>query len=56
MSDQLDIASHKGTYSVFFEDDALGRLGADVPEDAHFVLDAKVARLYAEPLAPVLAE
>jgi len=53
--DRLDITSHKGIYSVFFEDNAFSRLGADVPGDAHFIVDAKVARLYAEPLAPVLA-
>lgn len=54
MSERLDIQSHKGVYSVFF--------GSQLPDSArqlmegqpHFLIDANVARLYADPLRPIL--
>ncbi len=54
MSDELVIQSHRGRYAVAFDDDALARLDADVPSGAHFVVDARVASLYARDLANVL--
>lgn len=50
----LDIQSHAGPYTVLFEDEALAKLSASVPEGAHFVVDERVARLYSGELAGVL--
>ena len=55
MSDTLTIQSHKGPYAVHFEEDALERLDADVPANAHFIVDSYVADLYADRLRNVLA-
>ena len=55
MSDTLTIQSHKGPYTVHFGDDAVAALNAAPPENAHFIVDANVARLYANELSAVLA-
>jgi 3-dehydroquinate synthase len=55
VSDVLTIQSHRGPYEVQFDDNALARLDADVPANAHFLIDDKVARLYAGELANVVA-
>lgn len=48
------IQSHIGPYSAHFDDDAPDRLNADVPADAHFLIDERVAALYGDRLANVL--
>lgn len=54
MSERLDIQSHKGIYSVFFDNQLLTNAGALLEGQPHFLIDANVARLYAEQLRPVL--
>lgn len=55
LSDPLVIQSHGGPYTVVFDDDGLARVDAAVPEGAHFIVDQRVAELYAVALANVLA-
>lgn len=55
MSDGMVIQSHKGPYKVHFDEEALERLNAAIPEGAHFVIDSQVAQLYGERLRAVLA-
>lgn len=55
VSDNMVIQSHKGPYTVAFVEDALERLNAAVPADAHFIIDSRVAELYGESMANVLA-
>lgn len=50
----LEIHSHAGLYKALFENDAFARLKAQSSSNVHFLVDAKVARLYASELAPVL--
>ena len=54
MSETLTIQSHKGPYTVHFEDDALAGLDRAVPENAHFIIDDRVAELYGAQMAAVL--
>lgn len=54
MSERLDIQSHKGVYSVFFENQLLANIGQLLEGQPHFLVDANVARLYADQLRPVL--
>ncbi|MEK7862885.1 MAG: 3-dehydroquinate synthase, partial [Chloroflexota bacterium] len=49
------IQSHRGPYTVDFDDDALAHLDADVPAGAHFLVDARVAELHGADLRRVLA-
>lgn len=55
MSESMTIASHKGPYHVRFDEQGLERLNADVPADAHFIIDARVAELYRERMGAILA-
>ncbi len=55
MSENLVIQSHKGPYSVVFDNESLANLNSAVPDSAHFIIDEKVARLYADELNNVLA-
>ena len=55
MSETLVIQSHRGPYEVHFDDAALERLNGDVPNNAHFLIDDRVAKLYERDLANVLA-
>ena len=54
MSDAMHIRSHTGSYEARFDDDAIASLNAAVPENAHFIIDERVATLYADALANVL--
>lgn len=54
MSDNLTIQSHKGPYVVHFAEDALAHLDSGIPENAHFIIDARVAELYGSQMANVL--
>jgi 3-dehydroquinate synthase len=49
VSETLTVQSHTGPYTVDFDDRAI-----EPVENAHFVIDERVAQLYAEPLAAVL--
>ncbi len=55
MSDRLVIASHKGPYEVVFQDDALAALDGAPPDNAHFLIDRRIARLYEDEMADVLS-
>ena len=54
MSENLEIQSHKGTYSVFIDSKWLENLATISLEGMHFLVDSKVAVLYAKQLAPIL--
>ena len=51
----LVIASHKGPYAVEFRADPFTELSALAASGAHFLVDARVAELYARELGAVLA-
>ena len=46
VSDPLVIQSHRGQYAVTFDEGALARLGASPPQNAHFIVDARVLELH----------
>ena len=50
----LSIESHKGTYKVLFDDNALDRLNSDIKEDSHVIIDSRVAGLYGAQLSRVI--
>jgi 3-dehydroquinate synthase len=54
VSDALSIQSHKGPYSVFFDQTALANLNDGVIENVHFLIDQHVADLYADQMKNVL--
>lgn len=54
MSEQLNIQSHKGVYSVYFDNQLLYNAGQLLVGEPHFLIDANVARLYADPLRSIL--
>lgn len=54
MPDGLVIQSHKGSYSVAFEDDLLDQCQRLLEGQPHFLIDANVARLYAKALGPIV--
>jgi 3-dehydroquinate synthase len=55
VSETLVVRSHKGPYTVFFDDQPQARLNVPVLPRVHFIIDAKVAGLYAGDLHQVLA-
>lgn len=55
MFELLTIQSHIGPYTVTFDENALEHLNAAIPGSVHFIVDEKVARLYASKLSNVLA-
>lgn len=54
MSEALVIQSHRGPYTVHFMQAALRQLANEPTEQRHFIVDANVATLYREDLAPIL--
>jgi 3-dehydroquinate synthase len=50
VSDSFVVQSHRGPYTVLFDDDALARLCASPPANAHFIVDARVEELHPEAL------
>jgi 3-dehydroquinate synthase len=54
-TDPIEIASHKGSYTAYFDDDAFERLNTDVPTNAHFIIDSTIADLYPDQLSNVLS-
>ena len=55
MSETMVIQSHKGPYTVYFNENALAELNQNVPDNAHFIIDARVAELYKDDMANILA-
>lgn len=53
--DRLAIRSHKGLYEVLFDPRGIEALDAAPPANAHLLIDARVAELYAPRLKNVLA-
>lgn len=51
----LRIQSHKGPYTVEFDGHALARLSDSPPSGMHFVVDSRVAELYAVEMRGILA-
>lgn len=51
----LIVQSHAGPYTVVFDEHAFVHLYKTVSANAHFVIDARVAKLYADDLENVLA-
>ena len=54
MSDIMEVQSHKGIYTVDFDDECIERFSAYDLETTHFIVDRKVAQLYSEQLQTVL--
>lgn len=54
MPEAMEIQSHKGPYRVAFNDDLIANAGQLAADGIHALVDAKIARLYAEPLAAIL--
>lgn len=55
MSNQMTIQSQRGPYSVQFDEFALSKLNANLPENAHYIIDENVAKLYAREMDHVLS-
>lgn len=56
VSDRILVRSHRGTYSVEFDDQGLERVAATAQENTHVLVDRRVAQLHAGDLAPLLAK
>lgn len=54
VSEPLVIQSHRGPYSVYFDEDSLLHVPEMVSSKAHYVIDSKVADLYQSGLRAVL--
>ena len=54
MYELMEIKSHKGTYTVDFDDACIERFAEWDLDKTHFIVDRKVAQLYPELLQPVL--
>ena len=54
MSELMEIKSHKGTYTVDFDDACIERFAEWDLDKTHFIVDRKVAQLYLEQLQTVL--
>jgi 3-dehydroquinate synthase len=55
VSEPLVIQSHRGPYSVHFEEEPFLRVPKAVPARAHYIVDSNVAALYQKELKEVLA-
>lgn len=55
MSDDLIVQSHVGPYRVIFDEGLLDDPGRVATAESHVLVDANIARLYAEPLRDILA-
>ena len=54
MSELMEIQSHKGAYTVEFDDACIERFAEWDLDKTHFIVDRKVVQLYPELLQPVL--
>lgn len=50
MFEPLIVKSHKGSYTAFFDEEVFRHLNVNVPSNAHFIIDSRVAELYAKDL------
>ena len=50
----MKIQSHKGSYTVEFNDNCIEQLSECDLDKTHFIVDRKVAQLYREQIQPVL--
>ena len=48
MSELMEIQSHKGIYTIEFDDACLERFGEWDLDTTHFIVDRKVSQLYPE--------
>jgi len=55
VSNEMNIQSHRGTYTTLFDENCLQKLNINVPSNTHFIIDSKVASLYKDALSNVLA-
>ena len=53
--DPLIVQSHRNPYTVNFDNASLEKLNEDVPANAHFIIDRRIADLYAGQMASVMA-
>ena len=56
MFEELVIQSHKGSYAVHFDDSILKDTARLLDGDAHFIIDANVAKLYASNFREILGQ
>ena len=54
MSELMEIQSHKGIYTIEFDDACIERFGEWDFDTTHFIVDRKVSQLYREQLQPIL--
>lgn len=54
MSERLEVNSHKGIYTVFFDETAITSLNSGDLAGLHFIIDEKVAGFYKDELARIL--
>lgn len=54
MSDQINISSHKGVYSVFFDTQLLNKFETFINAETHFLVDSNLARLYPTQLQEII--
>jgi len=55
VSNNLVINSHVGEYQVYFNDCALEELNQNIFDNAHFIIDEKVANLYKDKIPNILS-
>ncbi len=55
VDNKFEVQSYNGPYAVYFEDNIFPLIAEDAASGAHFVIDKKVAKLYAKKLEPILA-
>ena len=54
MSELMEVQSHKGAYTVEFDDACIERFAEWDLDKTHFIVDRNLAQLYPELLQPVL--
>lgn len=55
VSNVLEIASYKGKYNVYFNDDKSIKIDDEIINNSHFIIDKKIAELYASSLKNILS-
>ena len=53
--DQINISSHKGVYSVYFDAQLLNKMETFINAETHFLVDSNVARLYSNQLQEIIS-
>ena len=54
VSESITIKSHKGEYSVVFDQNGINELNKGATDDAVYVIDKNIARIYADKLGDIL--